>query len=230
MKTALLVLTFLIPLCAHGQIALITTENGETVQFEVSEQATLEEIASHLNAYNPQHLVINLNKNAKSIDIADYEMKKHGGPLGRPRNFYNELTHIEKKDIRYIITSLANDSLISIAIHRTNLENAGDRIDHIHPLRFLLTVFMNEELKVGVRNIRGRGWIWGDFCSGLKESLRTEHSIGNLKKEHIQELASKLELDPNLLMSSLDKQNWDEFIEMLITKVQRKGESSRYDS
>lgn len=230
MKRVMMVLTFLIPFCAQAQMALMTTQGGETIEFEVSEKATLEEIALHIDQYNPSHLVINLKADSKVIDFADYEMKKHGGPLGRPRSYHNELTHTEKKDLHYLITSLANDSLISIAIHRSNLEHAGDRIEHLHPLRFLLTVFADEELKVGLRNIRSRGWIWGDFLGGLKQSLITEASIGNIQKEHIQDFAAKLELDPQYLLPAIDRHQWDEFIEILITKVQRKGDSGRYDS
>jgi len=67
--------------------------------------------------------------------------------------------------------------LISIAIAKGDLVAAGDRIDHVHPLRFLEAVFTDEELKVGIRNIRGKGWVWNHFVGGLKDSLSTEFNI-----------------------------------------------------
>jgi hypothetical protein len=188
-----------------SEVAVVTTDRGES-------------------------FVVEFNDKTSEIVLEDFHLKRHGENLGRPRSYEKELTAAEKNDIHYIMTTLANSSLISIAIHRSSLESAGDRIDHIHPIKFLTHVFTNEELKVAMRNIRGRGWIWGDFSSGVKESLATEAALNNIKKEFIHDLAKKVELHSHVLIDPYQNNNWEELIETLITKVPRKGDYDRYDS
>ncbi len=157
--------------------------------------------------------------------------RNQGGYLGYPRNYHLELTGEEKADIRFIVTFLANKSLISIGLAKADLEAAGDRIEHIHPLRFLMTVFTDEELKVGIRNIRGKGWIWNHFVGGFKESLTTETGINNMKKEFIYDFAKQVKIAPEIIIAPVSNQNWDNFIDLLITHIPRgRGDYDRFDN
>ncbi|MCB1181278.1 MAG: hypothetical protein KDK55_04575 [Chlamydiia bacterium] len=152
-----------------------------------------------------------------------------GGYLGYPRDYYAPLNSTERSDIHYIITSLANRSLASILFHKSELEAAGDRIDHVHPLRFLECVFTTEEYKVGIRNIRGRGWIWGDFIGGIKSSLGVEADIDNLTHEMIYDFATTVQIKPGLILPEIQNRNWDKFVDLLIMHIPRKGDGNRYD-
>lgn len=162
--------------------------------------------------------------------LQDTNAKAHGEYLGRPRDYNAPLTTNEKSDIRYIITTLASKSLISIAKNRSQLEAAGDRIDHIHPLKFLLAVFTDEELKVGIRNIRGRGWVWNDFISGICQSFSTESSIGNLKLDFIQNFAALTKIQTMQIMTQIQNNRWEELVDVLIEIIPRNGDSGRYDN
>ena len=51
------------------------------------------------------------------------------------RNFNQSPTVSEVKDIRYIVTSLANKSLATLLKQKSDLKKAGKRIDSIHPLK-----------------------------------------------------------------------------------------------
>lgn len=176
-------------------------------------------------------LMMNLSGFAdQNLDIWDINAKKHGQFLGQPRNYYVQLNGQEVGDIRYIITTLANRSLLSIARCRESIENAGDRIDHIHPLRFMYTVFTDEEMKVGIRNIRGRGWIWGDFISGIKGSFVTEASNNNVTHDQVLDLAQSAGIDPNIILPAWQTQDWDALIDLMITHVPRLGDHDRFDS
>ena len=163
-------------------------------------------------------------------DAGIFASKKHGQFLGVPRDYYAPLAANEIGDIRYIVTSLANRSLIHLLANRGEFEAAGDRVDHVHPLKFLMVIFTDEELKVCIRNMRGRGWVWGSFASGLTDSLATESSIDNLRIEHIYDFASTVEIDPNMIVPSVEQKKWEEFINLLIEHVPRKGDHGRYDS
>lgn len=151
-----------------------------------------------------------------------------GGESGLYRDYHRPLTMSDRQDIHYIISNLANNSVINIMFSKSSLERAGDRIDPVHPLQFLLCVFSNEEMKAGVHNIRGRSLLWKDFYNGLSESLQNESMENNLEP-YIADFAKKLHLNPALLTSSLHRRNWNEFLDVLFIHIPRNPERNRYD-
>ncbi len=198
---------FVLQLPVHSEELLLVDQEGRYCTLEID---------------NPKEYLIE--------DIGFGASKKHGQFLGVPRDYFAPLTANEIGDIRHIVTSLANRSLIHLLANRGEFEAAGDRVDHVHPLKFLMVIFTDEELKVCVRNMRGRGWVWGSFASGLTDSLATESSIDNLRIEHIYDFASTVEIDPNMIVPSVEQKKWEEFINLLIEHVPRKGDHGRYDS
>ena len=163
-------------------------------------------------------------------DVGIFASKKHGQFLGTPRDYFAPLMANETADIRHIVTSLANRSLVHLLANRGEFEAAGDRVDHVHPLKFLTVIFTDEELKVCIRNMRGRGWVWSNFAAGLTDSLATESNIDNLRVDQIYDFASTVEIDPSMIQPSLEQKRWEEFINLLIEHVPRKGDHGRYDS
>jgi len=169
-------------------------------------------------------LSINLEKGI-SVDITGHQ----GGYLGHPRDYNATLTQVEIDSISYIVNTLAFRSLVSILKCKGELEAAGDRVDQVHPLRFLEVIFTSEQLKAGIRSIRGRGWIWGDFLAGFKNSLATESQIGNMTKAQINDFAAKVGINPNIITPSIEARNWDQLMDSLITQIPRRGNHDRYD-
>jgi hypothetical protein len=212
----------------HANEILVNTQDGQTFVFDVDPDeclgalqdriASLTEDQAYIVAVPPRNKNWNVTAGTK------------GGYLGYPRNYSVPVTGAERSDIHYIVTSLADKSLITIAFLKADLEAAGDRIDHIHPLRFLMTVFTEEELKVGIRNIRGRGWVWNQFVGGIKDCLTTESNIGNLKDEYVHHFAKTVEIHPNKILPAIQQRNWDKFIDILIKEIPRKGDHDRYDN
>ena len=145
------------------------------------------------------------------------------------RDYSVSVTKQEKKDMAYIITTLANDNLISVGVSKSSLKKAGDRIDHLHPFRFLITVFADEELKAGIHAIRDRGgWIWEGFIDGLTGSIEQEAAGGNLL-QFTTDFAKKVKIQPSLIQPSLEKGKWSEFVDVLIDKIPREIDPNRYD-
>ena len=90
------------------------------------------------------------------------------------RDYSAGITEEEANEIVYIIKTMANSNLIKLKSAESSLKKAGDRIDHIHPLYFLSTIFCNEELTVCVRNIKGRLFVWKGFLNGAVNTLIEE--------------------------------------------------------
>ena len=217
----------------NGHEILVNTQDGETFVLDVDPEASLRDLQDKIAALSngkSSNLLIEIASTGKVKGYGLNMARSQGGYLGYPRNYLAEVTAEEKNDIRYIVTSLANKSLIAIALGKGDLEAAGDRIDHIHPLRFLMTVFTDEELKAGMRNIRGKGWIWNHFVSGLKESLVTETHIGNMKVEYVRDFAQIVRVDANIIIPSVLQQSWEDFLDLLITHIPRTGNCDRYDT
>lgn len=146
------------------------------------------------------------------------------------RNYDKPVTAAEKKDIHFILKTLAQKSLASLWSYKSQLEYAGDRIDHVHPLRFLECIFTDDELIVYLHNIKKRGkWIWGEYIKGLKESLQDEDSIGNLTDNQVVDFSGKVSIDPNAVFSHIHAGKWENFVKTLIDIVPRNGDSGRYD-
>ena len=146
------------------------------------------------------------------------------------RNYNTKLAEGEKSDIRYIVTTLGNVSIPNLIFYKSSLEQAGDRIDHVHPLRFLEYVFTNEELKVGIRNVKSKGsWVWGDFLGGLSNSLNEESDYSNMTDTFIRDFAANVKVDVNAIYNLIKQRQWGLLIETLISKIPREGDTKRYN-
>ncbi len=211
----------------HASEVLINTEDGYTYVFDVDPEESLSMLQDRISALteNEDFIVVVPSRGKKWA----LQATKNGGYLGYPRDYTAEMTQQERDDIHFIVTSLADKSIITIAFIKGDLESAGDRIDHVHPLRFLKLVFTSDEMIVGIRNIRGRGWIWNQFIGGIKNSLATEMDIDNLKDEFILRFAQDVKVDVNRIYPSIHAQDWGGFIEILINEISRKGDYDRYD-
>lgn len=146
------------------------------------------------------------------------------------RKYQLPVSESEKKDITFILKTLAQKSLASLWSYKSQLEYAGDRIDHLHPLRFLECIFTDNELKVYIYNIKKRGgWVWSEFIKGFKDSLQEESDIGNLKDEFLKDFVKKIGVELSLVYGVAQQQKWEDFVKTLIINVPREGDSGRYD-
>lgn len=146
------------------------------------------------------------------------------------RDYNAGLSASEQEDIRYILRTLANSSLLKIGASEGPLKKAGDRIDAVHPLRFLEYVFNDEELKVCMHNIQNRPWVWKQFSSGIIGSFNEEQSKGNIKVDFINNFTKILKIAPNVVNGPIQNHNWEELIITLITNIPRDTSTSdRYN-
>ena len=157
---------------------------------------------------------------------------KSGACTGQPREYFSPVTVQEKQDLKFIVMTLANKSVVSLAFVKTDLENAGERIEHLHPFKFLKIVFTDEEMKAGIQNIRTKGWVWNSFLDGLKRSLECEWAISNITQEHVCDFAKIVSVDVKKLDPAFckAKPDWELLVNILIKEVPRSGEHNRYDN
>lgn len=214
---------------AFGEIIKLSTDEEELF-LDVLPEETLQDVVERATAVLGEHDCLVLEIARTKTKPWNKQVHSQGKYLGYPRNYEGGISHEERSDIHFIVTTLANKTLINIARSKAELENAGDRIDHVHPFNFLKTIFTHDELKVGIRNIRGKGWVWHSFIAGIKETLTVEAEIGNLKEEYIVDLARAVNLKAEQLRPFIYAYDWDGLIDFLINNVQRNdGGGNRYD-
>lgn len=145
------------------------------------------------------------------------------------RNYQIPVTLSEKKDISYIVNTLGMSSLTKIAKLKSHLKKAGKRIDHVHPLRFLMCIFTDEPMKASMQSIQNRSWVWGEFMSGLKTSLEEESVRDNLKLEFLYDFAAQLGVGVEVIYPPIFHHQWNDLVRTLINVIPRSTDSNRYD-
>ncbi|MBS0624082.1 MAG: hypothetical protein JSS62_05615 [Verrucomicrobia bacterium] len=208
----------------YARVVTIHTPNEE-FRFEALENESLSQIVMRAEPFLVQQEVVLLEVSDQSgLDSSFQSM-----PLDSPRDYRRPVSQEEQHDIHFIVTTLANRSLVAIGFSKAELEKAGARVDHVHPLRLLIAIFTDEELKVGIRNMRGKGWVWNQFIGNLKYVLNSEKSLGNVTDEYICDFAQTVGISADLLFPYVDVNNWEGMVDSLITYIPRKGDHQRYD-
>ncbi len=234
-----------IPQSVLSKTITLINSSGESVELEVETTDQFLDVFSLIQSYFQEDaLGKEANKDQEVTASADKAIPFHSSQLDLVvshagitvrakkqswRDYNTPVSKKEKEDITYIITTLANDSLISIGTSKSSLKKAGDRIDHLHPFCFLTTVFTDEKLKAGINAIRDRGgWIWSGFLDGIKGSLSEEGSNKNLL-QFTSNFANKIKIDADLILLSIQQARWSDFINILIDKVPREIDPNRYE-
>lgn len=145
------------------------------------------------------------------------------------RDYSASVSKNEKADIAFIVKTMAYDSLFSIGKKRPDLKKAGGRIEHVHPFRFLMTVFQDEELKCGIAAIRDQiCWVKNGFFDGLIGSLKEENSRNNLMP-YVDDFSTSVKVPSKNIESLLKNGAYQEFIDYLIDNIPRQNDPNRYN-
>jgi hypothetical protein len=168
---------------------------------------------------------MNFNVTISETGITVKPTKKNGSF----RYYYAPVSPQEKKEMRYVLTTLAQNSLANIASSKSSLKKAGDRFSHVHPLKFLSVVFTDEELKACIHAIRDRGWIWDEFLNGVIGSLKEETTSQNMRPEFIHDFASVVGINVSLILGAIQEERWKDLINILIDSIPRTNDYNRYN-
>lgn len=242
-KSAFLLSAFLIA-TSHGifsQQIVLESSLGDSYVMDIEPNQPFKEVVNSIS----ECLTIAESRSAETMGVDTYESMMNAGqfkmlvannsivvkPLSKAqeiaRNYNVAPTAQQKTDISYIVNTLSNASLLKVASAESSLKKAGERIDSVHPLQFLIYVFNQEELKVSMRNLQGRSWVWKEFLEGITKTLTKENAAGRVQP-YMQDFAKKVGLDVSVIKPSFQNGKWEKLIDILIKNVPRKGETGRY--
>lgn len=159
--------------------------------------------------------------------VSDKDDKKKK-PKKEWRKYHAKVTAKEKEDIAYIVNTLGMETLLTISNSESSIREAGKRVEHIHPLRFLIIVFTDEELKASFHAMDGRTWVWSDFIGGLTDNLDKEFLNNNLK-QFLQDFSNQVGVKHSLIKPVVENRQWLKFVDLLIENIPRNSDADRYN-
>ncbi len=207
----------------YGIDVYVESSEGDLLCLSIEGSESLAGLQDYLSK------VVDVPQNKQTIVVKATKEDLEKKPTKIPRSYDRPLTQNEKKDIALIVNILAEKSLMSLWGYRTTLEEAGDRVNNVHPLEFFLYVFTEPHLKENLKAIKKRGGIvWGDFIGGMAESFVEENRRKNVTEAHINHFAEKVGVDAKTLWPLAKENKWQEFISLVIKQMPQSQKPARY--
>jgi hypothetical protein len=205
---------------------LCENEDGQEQVLEVEGKESLSALVSRASILfdkEPKAIVFHYDTSVdEQINVWSWgAWKKQGDVLDSPREYTQELKEDELIDMRYFITTIAYKPLDEVVQERRDLENALDRLDHIHPLRFIAACVEDLELRNAMHTIREDKWLWKNFFGKVKKTFNAEHKVGNMTSDYVTQFSISLELDESTILAFVEDKKWDALADYLYAKYPR---------
>ncbi len=117
------------------------------------------------------------------------------------------LTDEDKRNIRYIITTMAEKNVIQLLLEKKTMEKKGEQIQPVHPLRFAGYVLTDPLLKRSMKSFSKNSFKWNGFLDGYEKRLREEKRAGTLDC-YVPGLADLLEVDRSVIQRYINQENY----------------------
>jgi hypothetical protein len=124
-------------------------------------------------------------------------------------------TEEHKACIYEIISTMAENSKLSLLFNQSHLKGLGDQISDVHPMKFLSTIFNDPHLKMCMNLIWNDYFKRNGFLDGLGPSLTREMEKGKLTM-HIPDFAQDVGVEAEHLRPYFNAQDWENLVLFLI--------------
>lgn len=177
----------------------------DTINFTaVSVQQTLDQVKT-------DDVVLNLDQN-----IPD------GAPAQAAASYSQlTLTAEEAKIIYQIIDTVGNLGYLKLILKKGELADLGNKVQHVHPLKFLETVLTNPHLKESMVKVMGsiftrEGFLDGSGnAPGFVAKCNREAARNNFES-YIVGFCQVVKVHPEQVRSLVEKREWEKLVKFLI--------------
>lgn len=133
-----------------------------------------------------------------------------------PSSFYKlPLNAREQEMITSIITTIAENNIFQLAMHKTTLEKKGKKIDHVHPLRFMGHILSNPTLKNHIKTIRKSSFKWDALISGFSKKMREQMGRNNVYP-HLDGFAALVGTTKEQIVPYVQKADFEGLVKSLL--------------
>lgn len=146
-------------------------------------------------------------------------------PPSKPTGYESlAISSEESWKIGEILRTMAENNVMALLFERKRLERLGDEIRHVHPIRFIGTVFADADYTRYMFIIRQSGFKWNGFIDGFKERFKEEIKAGNVRP-HLAGLARSLSVDETRLAGYVDEKDFEGMV-LYLMRMSRKNRRS----
>lgn len=124
-------------------------------------------------------------------------------------------TESQKACIYEIISTMADNSKLSLLFKQNHLKSLGDQISDVHPMKFLSTIFSDYYLKICMINIWNDHFKRNGFLDGLGPSLTREMEKGKLLF-HLADFGAEIGVSEEAMRPYFESQDWENLVAFLI--------------
>jgi hypothetical protein len=125
------------------------------------------------------------------------------------------LSEADKQNIAFIVETIATNSKISLLFKQGELRERGNQILHVHPLKFLSTIFTQDELTGFLSQLFSDYFKKTSFMDGLVEGLNREQQKGKLN-QHICSFAKEIKVPHEEIKGYFYSNDWEGLVKKLI--------------
>ncbi len=118
--------------------------------------------------------------------------------------------------ISEILMILAEHGKISLLFKQGHLKQLGAQINHLHPLKFLSTIFKDPNLRECMKKVADDYFKWNGFMEGLAPSLTKEADKGKLEK-HLLDFAEDIGISPDHIRKYFQNRDWESLVHSLMS-------------
>lgn len=211
------------PRSGFAEEIMVRAPTGEQLFVEVNPEESFSNVINRIGS------CVGHSENMMETFCLDFHASASESKSLPFRDYWRENSKEDTENLSYIICTMGFKSLAHIWSERKALKSAGDKLDHLHPLRFTMGIFTDEKMKAAMHNVVGSLFTWREFKKGLYTTLTVETKNGNMALEYMEDFAKRVKVDKNLIIRPLQQEKWDEFINVLIKHVPRAGDPKRYD-
>lgn len=139
---------------------------------------------------------------------------------GQKEIAYKDLvcTEKDKAKIYEIVTTVSRHTKLSLWPKSGHLNELGAQIGHVHPLKFLGTIFSHPELKACMPDIIDDYFKRSKFMAGLGTNLTKEADKGKLMP-YLQDFSTEVGHHPHntpIIQSHFESREWESLVRFLM--------------
>lgn len=124
-------------------------------------------------------------------------------------------TETDQQNIAFIIQTMADNGKLSLLFKQSELKRIGAEINHVHPLKFLETIFSNPALKACMKEIHNDYFKWNGFLDGLVPSLTNHANQGKLG-QYLKDFSMQTNGIPEEVDSYFKSKDWENLVRYLM--------------
>ncbi len=160
-----------------------------------------------------QRCIVNYHEEEIELPMGIEPVRRSGAAIEPYKRL--PINNEEKKLISDIVNTLASYNVVELLFKKGELQSKGEKIQHVHPMRFMGYVFSDPKLSSNMQKISSSYFKWSGFVDGFAQRIEQEHQRNNLSK-HVPGFIKEIHVDTDQVNYYIQKREWEELLLYLI--------------